>query len=129
MSKKASKLNLNTICMAICAILVFKVFYETFEYSPGDPISAVTGRIIFSITGALAGAIIGLILAFIIHIFFKPSRTNRLLKEQNRILYDNNNYNKTSKVDELNKLNELKKSGMLREKEFIKLKNEILNRK
>lgn len=129
MSKKASIINLTTICMTICAILIAKVFYKFFEYTPGDPVSATNGRTIFTITGAISGAIIGLILAFIIHIFFKPGHTNRLLKEQNRILYDNNNYNKVSKVDELNKLNELKKSGMLREEEFIKLKNEILNRK
>ena len=115
--------------MFICAILISKVFYKVFEYSPDDPISAINGRIIFTITGAITGAIVGLILAFIIHIFFKPGRTNRLLKEQNKILYDNSNYIKTSKVDELNKLNELKKSGILREEEFIKLKNEILYRK
>jgi len=118
--------------MLICAILLFKVFYKTYEHSVGDPIGAVEGRLLMGIIGGIGGAMLGLLLAFIAHLFFKPSHTNRLLKEQNRMLNDNyreNNYNKNSKVDEINKLNNLKKSGVLSLEEFKKLKNEILNRK
>lgn len=128
-SKKKSLLNSTTICMLLCAIAIAKFSYESYQYNLGDPFKFVEGRIIFTIFGSILGAIMGLILVFFIHIFFKPSRTNKLLEQQNKFLYDNNKYNKNSKVDELNKLNELRKNGVLCEKEFIKLKNEILNRK
>ncbi|MCB2295449.1 hypothetical protein LGK95_18360 [Clostridium algoriphilum] len=128
MNKKISFINPTTICMVICAIFLFNVFYKTYEYSPNDPIGAVGGRLLLGVTGAIVGAIMGLILTFIAHLFFKPSRTNRLLKEQNNILY-NNNCNKNNKIEELNKLTELKKSGTLSEEEFKKLKNKILNKR
>ena len=132
MRKKISLINPTTICMLICAIPLFNVFYKTYEHNVGDPISAVEGRLLMGITGGIGGAMLGLILAFIAHLFFKPSHTNRLIQEQNRMLNENNkenNYDKNSKVDELNKLNNLKKSGVLSLEEFKKLKNEILNRK
>jgi len=135
MHRKKSIINLinpTTICMLICAITLFNLTYKTYEYKVGDPIGAVGGRLLVGISGGVVGAIFGLILSFIVHLFFGPSRTQRLLKEQNRILNDNNNennYSKNSKVDELNKLNDLKKSGLLSLGEFKKLKNEILNRR
>ncbi|MCB2362248.1 SHOCT domain-containing protein [Clostridium estertheticum] len=128
MNKKISFINSTTICMVICAIFLFNVFYKTYEYSPDDPIGAVGGRLLVGITGAIVGALMGLILRFIGHLFFRPCRTDRLIREQNKIL-SNNNYNKNSKVNELKELNELKKSGALSEEEFKKMKNEILNRR
>lgn len=128
MNKKKSVINPTTICMIICAIFVSDAFYKSFQYSVGDPIGAVNGRLLLGATGAITGAIFGLILSFIAKLFFKPSRTSRLIREQNNILSDND-YNKNNKVDELNKLNELKKNGTLSEEEFKKLKYEILNRR
>lgn len=131
MHRKISIINPTTICMIICAILLFKAFYNTYEYSPNDPIGPAEGRLVLGVSGAIVGAVMGLILAFIARLFFKPNRANRLLKEQNKILYDNNNnnYNQNSKVSELNQLNKLKENGTLSEEEFKKLKNEILSRK
>ncbi|MCB2295894.1 hypothetical protein LGK95_20750 [Clostridium algoriphilum] len=126
MRKKISLINPTTICMLICAILLFDVSYRTFEYSVGDPIGAANGRLLVAIAGGIGGAVMGFILASIAHLFFKPSRTNRLLQEQNRMLNNNNN-NINNKIDKLNKLNELKKSGAISENELKKLKNEILN--
>ncbi|MCB2357106.1 SHOCT domain-containing protein [Clostridium estertheticum] len=127
MNKKKSFINPTTICMGICAILLFNVFYKTYEYSLNDPIGATEGRLVLGITGAIGGAFMGLILRYIGHLFFRPSRTDRLIRQQNKIL-SNNNYNPNSKVNELKELNELKKSGALSEEEFKKMKNEILNR-
>ena len=132
MSKRKSLINPTTICVLIGAVLMFNVSYKTFEYSVGDPFGAIEGRRIVAISGGVAGAFAGLLLAFVARLLFIPSCTNRLLKEQNRMLNNNkhqNNSNRNNKVDELNKLNELKKNGALSEEEFRKLKNEILNRK
>jgi len=114
--------------MLVCAIALFNLTYKTYEFKVGDRIGAVGGRLLVGISGGVVGAIFGLILSLIARLFFRSSRNQRLLKEQNRILKDNNNYNKNTKVDELNKLNDLKKSGVLSVVEFKKLKNEILNR-
>lgn len=132
MSKRKSLINPTIICMLIGAIVMFNVSYKTFEYHVGDAFGAIEGRRIVAISGGVGGAFAGLLLAFVAHLFFRPSHTNRLLKEQNRMLNNNkyqNNSNRNNKVDELNKLNELKKSGVLSEQEFRKLKTEIVDRK
>ena len=130
MRKKLSIINPITIGILIFAILCFKMFYNNFEYSPGDPIGEVAnGRLLVGIIGGIIGGIVGLILGFIVHLMFRPNLTNRLLKEQNRMIYNNNNNSKNNKIDELTKLNELKKKGAISEEEFKELKGEIVNRR
>ena len=126
MHKKISIINPMTIGMLILAIPCFNIFYKTYKFSQGDPIN---GRLIGGIGAGIGGGVIGLVLGFIVYLMFRPSQTNRLLKEQNRMIYNNINNNKNNKIDELTKLNELKKNGAISEEEFKKLKNRILNRR
>ena len=125
MKNKISLINPMTICILIFAIPSFYEIYITYIPSANDPAG---GKYILSITAGIGGGIIGLGIWFIGHILFRPNHTNRLLQEQNRILYDNSKISNYSKTDELSKLNELKKSGSISEYEFNKLKNEIINR-
>ena len=102
MNKKKSVINPTTICMIICAIFISDGFYKSYEYSIGDPIGSVGGRLLVRAMGAITGAIFGLILSFVAKLFIKLFSTNSLIKEQNKILSDNN-YNKNNKVNELKK--------------------------
>ena len=126
MHKKISIISPMTIGMLILAITCFNIFYKTYEISPGDP---VNGRLIGGIGAGIGGGIIGLVLGFIVYLSFRPSQTNRLLKEQNRMIYNNNKNNKNNKIDELTKLNELRENDAISDEEFKKLKNEIVNRR
>lgn len=125
MKNKIFLINPMTVCILICAISLVILTHKIYTPSVNDPAG---GEFMLEALMGIGGGIIGLFIWFIGHILFRPSHTNRLLQEQNRILYDNSKISNYSKTDELSKLNELKKSGSISEYEFNKLKNEIINR-
>jgi hypothetical protein len=82
-------------------------------------------RLSVALIMALSGAIFGAILGLIFRVLFGPNRTQRLLYKQNKILQ---NKVKNDKLDDLERINILKKSGSITDREYEKLKKEILNR-
>jgi len=125
MYKKSSAKIPMLIGMALGFIALFKVFYNFYVPSVGDP---ANGRYIMAIGTGIAGGIIGLVLGHYVYSIFTPHQNNRPSQNQNRQQYNNNNSN-NSKTDELIRLNGLKNSGAISDKEFRTLKSQIINRK
>lgn len=122
MYKKPSAKIPMLIGMVLGFISLFKMFYNFYVPSIGDP---ANGRYIMAIGTGIAGGFIGLILGYFVYSTFTPRQKNRPLQDQSRTQYNNNN----SKTDELIKLNGLKNSGAISNEEFRNLKSEIINRR
>ncbi len=74
-------------------------------------------------------ALIFFILAFVIYIAFKGIKSNIELKKNlsSNDLNETLNYSKNDVLNQLKEANEMKKKGIITEKEFINIKKKILN--